>query len=80
MADSTDRAPAAADHGTEQGPVAALQRAASDAAAATLQQAYRGFIDHIRGCTDCRATGLDCQLAADLKQIWRDAKGPGEAP
>lgn len=70
MRDSTDSAPGSEEHG----PAARLQRATQSVAIATRDQAFRRFIDHAQTCADCIAAGIDCQLAADLKQIWRTAK------
>ena len=64
MADSTDAAAA--------GTVARGQRATL---AAAIDETWRAFITHTQACTQCRATGLDCEPAAALKQAWRDARG-----
>ena len=66
MADSTD----AAARGEEARPV----RAAHTIGVAAEQQAYRRFLDHAGTCTDCITTGVDCEPAADLKRIWRQAR------
>lgn len=70
MADSRDSTAAAA----EAGPAARLQRATQSVAIATRDQAFRRFIDHAQTCDDCITGGIDCQLAANLRQVWRDAK------
>lgn len=49
-------------------------RAAHTIGVAATQQAYRAFLDHAHSCSDCITTGVDCQPAADLKQIWRQAR------
>jgi len=70
MADSTD----AAARGEEAGPAAHAHRAAVALAVATRDQAYRDFIVHAQGCNTCITTGVDCEPAADLKRIWRQAR------
>ncbi|NUL09049.1 hypothetical protein [Streptomyces lunaelactis] len=70
MPDPTDSAA----RGEDGVPAPLMQRAASSATAATLH-AYRDFITHTQGCDTCIATGVDCQQAAELKQIWRAARG-----
>lgn len=64
MTESTNPPAAAA----EDGPAnrAPRPRAAADA--------YRAFIAHVAGCSDCRTRGLDCADASGLRQAWRDAR------
>ncbi|MFC8282952.1 hypothetical protein [Streptomyces cyaneofuscatus] len=52
------------------GPVRAQHRAGEVA----VQTAYAAFIDHIQKCPPCRTDGADCDTAAELKQVYRDAK------
>ena len=66
MTESTNPAAAAA----EDGPVSRALRSR----AAVAAQAYRDFIAHVSGCTDCRSLGLDCKDAIGLRQAWRDAR------
>ena len=70
MADSKG----AAARGEEHGPAVRLHRATQSVAIATRDQAFRRFIDHAQTCADCITAGIDCRLAADLRQVWRDAK------
>lgn len=70
MADSTDRAA----RGEEAGSAAHAQRGVAATSAATAGQAYRDFLDHAHGCADCITTGVDCEPAAELKRIWRQAR------
>ncbi|MGW1492543.1 hypothetical protein [Streptomyces sp. NPDC002402] len=56
------------------GTAARAQRATTAAALAARDEAWRAFIDHTQACDTCRNTGLDCELAAELKQIWRAAR------
>lgn len=66
MTESTNPRAAAA----EDGPVSRALRSRAAAAA----QAYRDFIDHAAGCSDCRTLGLDCSEAVGLRQAWREAR------
>lgn len=75
MADSRDRAPGSEEAGT----AAHAHRATLHTAVAARDQAYRAFITHAQGCDDCITIGVDCQLAAQLKQIWRDARAEAAA-
>lgn len=49
------------------GPVQAQHRAQG-------QDAYGRFIRHSQLCAECRAQGVDCPDAAELRQAWRDAQ------
>ena len=71
MTDPTDSAA----RGEEHGPAVRLHRATAAAAIAARDEAWRTFLDHTQQCDDCRTNGIDCQLAAELKQIWRTARG-----
>lgn len=51
------------------GPVARALRATT-----SVLGAYRAFIAHTQGCAECRVAGVDCCLAMDLREVWRDAK------
>lgn len=45
-----------------------------------VQRAFRNILDHNTGrngspgCCDCRTGGMDCTIAAGLRQAWREAK------
>lgn len=52
------------------GPVQAQHRADED----RVQRAYRRFIRHSQLCAECRARGVDCEDAAELRQAWRAAR------
>ncbi len=52
------------------GPVQAQHRAGE----AAIQAAYRRLIRHTQLCAECRADGVDCEDAADLKEAWREAQ------
>ncbi|MCZ4118787.1 hypothetical protein [Streptomyces sp. H39-S7] len=49
---------------------------AVDTAKGRAQFAYRAWLDHVMGCkVACRADGVDCETAAQLRQALRDARG-----
>ncbi|WP_328920633.1 hypothetical protein OG911_27925 [Streptomyces sp. NBC_00208] len=52
------------------GQVAAQHRANE----ATMQSTYAAFIRHTVACHECRTEGMDCTVAADLRQAYRAAK------
>ncbi|WP_326739169.1 hypothetical protein [Streptomyces sp. NBC_01022] len=52
------------------GPVQAQYRAGEQA----VQAAYAEFIRHTQACAECRTGGMDCEVAAQLRQVWRKAK------
>ncbi|MER5892265.1 hypothetical protein [Streptomyces sp. NPDC001876] len=52
------------------GPVQAQHRFRE----AAVQVAYTAFIRHPQLCDVCRTEGMDCETAATLRQVWRDAR------
>ncbi|WP_327299203.1 MULTISPECIES: hypothetical protein [unclassified Streptomyces] len=45
-----------------------------------VQRAFQNILDHTTGrngspgCCECRSGGMDCTIAARLRQAWRKAK------
>jgi hypothetical protein len=52
------------------GQVAAQHRGTE----AAMQTTYSAFIRHTVACTSCRTEGMDCPVAAELRQAYRAAK------
>lgn len=59
---------------TETSAAGAEARGQRAATAAATDEAWRAFITHTQACDTCRSSGLDCDLGAELKQIWRTAR------
>ncbi|MDI9885881.1 hypothetical protein QMZ92_16225 [Streptomyces sp. HNM0645] len=55
-------------------PLERALRAHADAGQLALLAAYRAFIAHTEACQPCRATNVDCDEAASLRQAYRTAK------
>lgn len=54
-------------------------QAAVTAAMMRLGTAWRTYIAHTRQCSVCIG-GIDCELAADLKHVYREAKAAVPRP
>lgn len=56
--------------------VGSMRRIAESGAYVRMRQAYRAFLDHAQGCTDCAAPEGDrCATAQGLWRSYRELRG-----